>query len=153
MDVVWPSACRSRRELATAAYTVLEAAHRTTIHSHESSNEPRWAIRTRFVCRGSLHRRLGVVLATAMIALIHDGPSVALSWMPTIPSSAACIGRTLPPWKQPNSSAPRREPAVSAQADGCPIRRDPRRVSSVLTGRSGEKEGACALKILAPTRV
>ena len=72
----------------------------------------------------SLHDRLGVVLDTAMIALMHDGSSVTLGFVPPIPSSGLRIGRTLIAWKQANSSAPRREPAVSAHMDGCPIRRD-----------------------------
>ena len=70
---VRPSAYRSQQELVRAIYTVLEVTHRTVIHSHESSNELRYAIRTRFVCMDSLHDRLGVVLETAMIALMHDG--------------------------------------------------------------------------------
>ena len=72
----------------------------------------------------TLHDRLGVVLETAMIALMHDGSSVALGFVPPTPSSSARIGLTLIAWKQTNSSAPRREPAVSAHMDECPIRRD-----------------------------
>jgi hypothetical protein len=72
----------------------------------------------------SLHDRLGVVLETAMIALMHDGSSGALGFVPPIPSSVPRIGRTLIAWNQANSSVPRREPAVSAHMDGCPIRRD-----------------------------
>ena len=153
MHLVRPSACRSRRELVHLTYTFLEATHRTAIHSNESSNEQRYAIRTRSVCRGSLHGRLGVVLETAMSALMQDSPSATCSSLPPIPSSAERIGRTLLPWNQPDSSGLRPEPAVSAQADGDPIRRDPRRVSSVLTVLSGEKERACPLNILAPTHV
>ncbi len=72
----------------------------------------------------SPHDRLGVVLETAMIALMHDGSSVALGFVPPIPSSGSHVGSTLIAWKQANSSVPRRELAVSAHMDGCPIRRD-----------------------------
>ena len=72
----------------------------------------------------SPHNRLGVVLETAMIALMHDGPSVAPGFVPPIPSSRLHIGRPYFAWKQANSSVPRREPAVSAHMDECPIRRD-----------------------------
>ena len=65
-----------------------------------------------------------VVLERAMIALMHDGSSVVLGFVPPIPSSRQYVGITLIAWNQPNSSAPRREQAVSAQGDGCPIRRD-----------------------------
>ena len=57
---------------------------------------------------GSLHNRLGVVLETAMIALMHDGSSGALGFVPPTPSSGARIRRTLIAWKQANSSVPRR---------------------------------------------
>ena len=72
----------------------------------------------------SPHDRLGVVLETAMIALMQDGSSVVLGFVPPIPSSGPRIGRTLIAWKQANSSVLRREPAVSAYMDGCPISRD-----------------------------
>ena len=72
----------------------------------------------------SPHDRLGVVLETAMIALMHDGSSVALGFVPPIPSSRPPVGRPYLAWKQANSSVPRREPAVSAHMDECRIRRD-----------------------------
>ena len=72
----------------------------------------------------SPHDRLGVVLETAMIALMHDGSSGALGFVPAIPSLRTRIGSTLIAWKQANSSAPRHEPAVSAHMDECPITRD-----------------------------
>ena len=72
----------------------------------------------------SLHDRLGVVLETAMIALMHDGSSVALGFVPHIPSLRPHVRQSYFAWKQPNSSVPRREPAVSAHMDECPIRRD-----------------------------
>ena len=72
----------------------------------------------------SPHDRLGVVLETAMIALMNDSSSVALGFVPPIPSSRPRIGRTPIAWKQAKSSVPRRELAMSAHMDGCPIRRD-----------------------------
>ena len=72
----------------------------------------------------SPHDRLGVMLQTAMIALMHDGSSVALGFVPPIPSSRPHVGQPCLAWKHANSPAPRRELAVTAHMDGCPIRRD-----------------------------
>ena len=78
----------------------------------------------------SPHDRLGVVLETAMIALMNDSSSGALGFVPPIPPSRPHAGKPYLAWKQANSSAMRREPAVSAHMDGCPIRPRWRRVSS-----------------------
>ena len=124
MDVLRPSSRCNERVLAQAKDTLLENVHRTAFHGRGSSNEQRYAIRTRIVCRDSLHDRLGAVLETAMIALMNDGSSVALGFVPPIPSSRPHAGQPSLAWKQANSSVLRREPAVSAHMDGCPIRRD-----------------------------
>ena len=78
MDVVRPSACRSERVLVIATGTVLEAAYHTAIQSLGWSYESRRAIRARYVCEASLHHHAGVALDRAMIALMHEGPHIAL---------------------------------------------------------------------------
>ena len=65
-----------------------------------------------------------------MIALMNDSSSGALGFVPPIPPSRPHAGQPYLAWKQANSSAMRREPAVSAHMDGCPIRPRWRRVSS-----------------------
>ena len=72
----------------------------------------------------SPHDRLGVVLETAMIALMHDGWLVALGFVPPIPSSRPHAEQPSLAWKQANSSVPRHQLGVSAHMDECPIRRD-----------------------------
>ena len=62
---------------------------------------------------GSPHDRLGVVLETAMIALMHDASSVVLGFVPPIPSSRPHAGQPYIAWKQANSSVLRREVAGS----------------------------------------
>ena len=69
----------------------------------------------------SPHNRIGVVLETAMIALMHDGSLVVLGFVPPIPPLRPHAGQPYLAWKQANSSVLHREPAVSAHMDGCPI--------------------------------
>ena len=86
----------------------------------------------------SPHDRLGVVLETAMIALMHDGSSVAPGFVPPIQSSIPYVGRPYLAWKQANSPAPRRELAVTAHMDGCS---DAIEASEVALARSTRREG------------
>ena len=88
---------------------------------------------------GSPHDRLGVVLETAMIALMHDGSSVALGFVPPIPSSRPHVGSTLIAWKHANSPAPRRELAVTHTWMGA--RSDAIEASELALSRSTRREG------------
>ena len=101
---------------------------------------------------GSPHDRLGVVLETAMIALMHDASSVVLGFVPPIPSSRPHAGQPYIAWKQANSSVVRREPAVSAHMDGSD-QTVSRQVSSLLPGPPGEKERACPYEVKLPGHI